>query len=104
MAIKRAIEAVGNTDFTEVSPLAKKVSKEIEKKIGKEIPNIEAIQDTVEQVLVKEGYDAVVKAYIIYRQKRTESRAQENVVIEVGKTMDEYLKNVDWRNKEKANI
>lgn len=98
------MEAVGGTDFTEVPSLAKKVSKEIEKKIGKEIPNIEAIQDTVEQVLVKEGYDAVVKAYIIYRQKRIESRAQENVVIEVGKTMDDYLGNLDWRINENANI
>ena len=53
-AIKKAIEAVGGTDFSEVVSLAKKISKEVEKKVGKEIPNIEAIQDTVEQILVKE--------------------------------------------------
>jgi ribonucleoside-triphosphate reductase len=86
-----------------VPGLAKKVSKEIEKKIGKEIPNVEAIQDTVEQILVKEGHDTVAKAYILYRQKRYESRAQESVVVEVGKTMDEYLDQSDWRVNANSN-
>ncbi len=103
LAIKRAIEAVGGTDFKEVSTLAKKVGKEIEKKVGKEIPNVEAIQDTVEQILVKEGHDTVAKAYILYRQKRMESRAQESVVVEVGKTMDEYLDQSDWRVNANSN-
>ncbi len=102
-AIKKAIEAVGGTDFTEVTQLAKKVGKEVEKKVGKEIPNVEAIQDTVEQILVKEGHDTVAKAYILYRQKRSESRAQENVVVEVGKTMDEYLDQSDWRVNANSN-
>jgi len=103
IAIKRAIEAVGGTDFKDVPSLAKKVSKEVEKKAGKEIPNIEMIQDMVEQVLVKEGHDTVAKAYIIYRQKRSESRAQESVVVEVGKTMDEYLDQSDWRVNANSN-
>ncbi|MFA6255841.1 MAG: ribonucleoside triphosphate reductase [Candidatus Absconditabacterales bacterium] len=102
-AVKKAIEAVGGTDFKEVPILAKKVSKEVEKKVGKEIPNIETIQDIVEKILVKEGHDTVAKAYIIYRQKRAESRAQEKVVIEVEKTMDEYLDQSDWRVNENAN-
>ncbi len=102
-AIKKAIEAVGGTDFSEVVSLAKKISKEVEKKVGKEIPNIEAIQDTVEQILVKEWHDTVAKAYILYRQKRLESRAQESVVVEVGKTMDEYLDQSDWRVNANSN-
>ena len=103
LAIKRAIEAVGGTDFTEVPTLAKKVGEVIEKKIGNEIPNVETIQDMVEHVLVKEGHDTVAKAYILYRQKRSESRAQESVVVEVGKTMDEYLDQSDWRVNANSN-
>lgn len=103
LAIKRAIEAVGGTDFKDVASLAKKVGKEIERKVGKEIPNVEAIQDTVEEILVKEGHSTVAKAYILYRQKRAESRAQENVVVEVGKTMDEYLDQSDWRVNANSN-
>jgi len=97
------VEAVGGTDFKDIPTLARKVSKEVEKKVGKEIPNIEVIQDTVEQVLVKEGYDTVAKAYILYRQKRFESRAQESVVVEVGKTMDEYLDQSDRRVNANSN-
>jgi len=103
LAIKKAVEAVGGTDFKDVPILAKKVAKEIEKKVGKEIPNIETIQDTVEQILVKDGHDTVAKAYILYRQKRAESRAQESVVVEVGKTMDEYLDQSDWRVNANSN-
>jgi len=102
-AIKRAIESVGGSDFQEVPTLAQKVLDEIELKAGKEIPNVEAIQDMVEHTLVKEWHDTVAKAYILYRQKRAESRAQENVVVEVGKTMDEYLDQSDWRVNANSN-
>jgi len=102
-AIKKASEAVGEIDFKDTSSLAKKISKAIEKKIGTDIPDVEAIQDMVEHVLIKEGYDSIAKAYIIYRQKRAESRSQEKVVVEVGKTMEEYLEQSDWRVNENAN-
>lgn len=38
------------------------------------IISIEIIQDTVEKILMEEGYYEVAKAYILYRQKRTELR------------------------------
>ena len=103
-AIKKAIEAVGGTDFSEVSALAKKVGNEVEAKVGNDIPNVELIQDIVEQILVKEGHDTVAKAYILYRQKRAESRSNQSVVVEVEKTMGEYLDNLDRRINENANI
>jgi len=53
-AIRRAIEAVGGTDFSQVSRMAKMVGDEVEKKIGKDIPDVELIQDIVEQILIKE--------------------------------------------------
>ena len=103
-AIKRAIEAVDGTDFSQVHEMAKAVGNEVERKIGKNIPDVETIQDAVEQILIKSWYDQVAKAFIIYRQKRSESRITKNVVIEVANTMDEYLQNLDWRINENANI
>ena len=102
-AIKKAFEATGSTDFGEVANLAKKVSKEVEKKVGNEIPDIEMIQDTVEAVLIKEEFVEVAKAFILYRQKRAESRQGKKVVIEVEETMEEYLNQSDWRVNENAN-
>jgi ribonucleoside-triphosphate reductase len=84
--------------------MAKRVGDAVEAKIGNDIPDVELIQDTVEQILVKDGHDSVAKAFIIYRQKRAESRVTKNVVIEVGNTMNEYLQNLDWRINENANI
>jgi ribonucleoside-triphosphate reductase len=54
--------------------------------------------------LIKEGHDTVATAYIKYRDKRNQSRKQKNVIVEVGKTMQEYLDNLDWRINENANI
>ena len=52
---------------------------------------METVQDTVEQVLIQQQFEDVAKAYIIYRQKRAENRDVKNVVVEVDKTMEEYL-------------
>ena len=103
LAIKKAFEATGATEFSDVSSLAKKVAKEVEKKVGNEIPDVEMIQDVVEEVLIKEEFVEVAKAFIIYRQKRNESRSEKNVVIEVGNTMDEYLGKSDWRVNANSN-
>ncbi len=76
---------------------------QVEDKIGSDIPNIELVQDTVEEVLIKDGHDTVAKAYILYREKRAENRADSSIVVEVGKTMDEYLEKSDWRVNANAN-
>lgn len=102
-AIKGAFEAIGATDFSPIEGLAKKVGKEVEKKSGQEIPNIELIQDVIEETLIKEEFVEVAKAYIIYREKRTASRADKNVVVEVGYTMDEYLTQSDRRVNANSN-
>lgn len=102
-AITRAIEAVGESDLSRVKELTQKVVKEVESKIGKEIPDVEVIQDAVETVLIAEGFTAVAKSYIIYREKRAASREDKKVVIEVGNTMDEYLSQSDWRVNANSN-
>ncbi len=38
------------------------------------IPGVEDVQDIVEEVLIKNGYAAVAKAYILYREKRAQIR------------------------------
>lgn len=38
------------------------------------IPTVEAIQDLVEATLMEEGYSHIAKAYILYREKRSEIR------------------------------
>ena len=90
-AIKLAFEAVQNNEIRHIPALVDLVVSNVESKIGNEIPDIELIQDEVESVLIQQQFEDVAKAYITYRQKRAENRDVKNVVVEVDKTMDEYL-------------
>lgn len=102
-AIKKAIESVWWTDFSEVIDLSKNAVNLTAKRIWKNIPTVEDIQDAVEESLIKAGHDKVAKSYILYRQKRTEDRSDRNVVVEVVDTMNEYLDKSDWRVNANAN-
>jgi ribonucleoside-triphosphate reductase len=44
-----------------------------------------------------------VKNYILYREKRRETRNDKNIVIEVWQSMEEYLEKSDWRVNANAN-
>lgn len=68
-----------------------------------ELPTIENIQDIVEEVLIKHEHDQVAKAYILYREKRAELRSDQSVMLDVEKTMGEYLDRSDWRVNANAN-
>jgi len=73
-AILKALMAVQRKD----GDLAKKISNEVVKLVNERFegktPSVENVQDIVEEVLIKNGYADVAKAYILYRQKRTELR------------------------------
>ena len=90
-AIHLAFEAVQNKEVDHIPALVDLVIMNVEAKVGNEIPDVETVQDAVEQVLIQQQFEDVAKAYIIYREKRAESRDVKNVVVEVDKTMEEYL-------------
>ena len=103
-AIQSAFEAVQNPEVEHIPALVDLVISNVESKIWNEIPDVETVQDEVENVLIQQQFDDVAKAYITYRQKRAESRDVKNIVVEVDKTMDEYLWHLDWRINENANV
>ncbi len=102
-AIYQAAKSVGGSDKEIAEKLARKVVDALDKTFKDAIPEIEQIQDTVERVLIEEGYADTAKAYILYRQKKIEIRATKNVVIEVAKSMTEYLSKSDWRVNANSN-
>ena len=74
-AIKKAFEATDtnyNTDMIEL--LSLRVTSDFQKQIKKDTIDVEAIQDSVEHVLVQTGYAEVAKAYILYRKQREKIR------------------------------
>ncbi|MEO0093785.1 MAG: adenosylcobalamin-dependent ribonucleoside-diphosphate reductase, partial [candidate division WOR-3 bacterium] len=72
-AIIKALQATQKPEKIAES-LAQKVLDQIEQKFPKRTPSVENIQDIVEQVLIESGFADTAKAYILYRQKRTELR------------------------------
>jgi len=75
-AIRKAFAAVEKED----GEVAKRLSEEVVRILGERFenktPSVEDVQDFVEEVLIRNGYADVAKAYILYRQKRTEIREQ----------------------------
>ncbi len=97
LAIQKAAQVVGNTQEGLSELVAKEVVFDLEEKYSEAIPSVEQTQDAVERVLIRYDYADIAKAYILYREKRRESRQTRDVVVEVGKTIDEYLEKSDWR-------
>ncbi len=67
-----------------------------------EVPDVESIQDVVEQVLLDSSFRATAKAYILYREQRAQLRrikTRANVDL-----MEGYLNKMDWRVRENSNM
>lgn len=73
-AIYKATKSIGRENRRLAKRLAVKVTNILEKKFIKRVPTVEDVQDTVEKVLMDEGYSEAAKAYILYRKKREEIR------------------------------
>lgn len=102
-AIAKAVLATDSEESVDVAKLSAEVSSLLDRDHTKQPPREEHIQDYVEDVLIRHDHEAVAKAYILYRQKRSEDRADQNVMVDVEHTMEEYLSQADWRVNENAN-
>jgi ribonucleoside-triphosphate reductase (formate) len=104
-AIFKAAEATGNDNFGFAIDLAKKVEGLIGERFHpNSIPAVEEIQDCVEKMLIDEGLSNIAKAYILYREQHRRRRTVNDLIIDISRTMDGYLKQRDWRVKENANV
>lgn len=73
-AIFAAARAVGGEDRLMAEELADAVIFCLERKYDGRVPDIEAIQDVVEKVLIETGHAKTAKTYILYRDRRREIR------------------------------
>ena len=104
-AITQAFDAC-QKQFNEdvIDFLALKVTAEFEPKIENGKISVENIQDSVESVLIKAGYDDVAKAYIIYRRQREKIRNINATMVDYKAIIDNYLNIHDWRVKENSTV
>ena len=102
-ALHSALKATDSGDHARAFVLTQDIIAEAEDRFVDKIPSVEQIQDIVEQTLIKFDYAETAKSYILYRAKRNEMREQKNVVVEVEKTIGEYLSKADWRVNANSN-
>ena len=91
-----------NTDLIDF--LALKVTADFEPKIKDHHISVEDIQDSVESVLIRAGYDDVAKAYILYRRQHEKMRNLKSTILDYKEIVDSYLKVMDWRVKENSTV
>ncbi len=103
-AIVKAMLSLGEGDVRDARKLAKITELELSEKFENRLPSVEDIQDVVEMVLMKNGFENVAKCYILYRKSREKMRDVSGTLMDYKNTIDKYLKLSDWRVKENSTV
>ncbi|QJR14245.1 ribonucleoside triphosphate reductase [Usitatibacter palustris] len=101
-AIRRAGAATGEFDEQAAATLTALVGTAIEAG-GHDAPAVEKIQDLVERALINAGHIATARAYIVYREQHRKLRDDARALVDVERSVNEYLTQQDWRVNANAN-
>lgn len=101
-AIARAGKVTGEFDEKVAERLTIKTLSLVHEMIVDRLPNVEEVQDIVEEVLISSMFTKTAKAYILYRDqhkriREISSKANINLV-------DSYLEKADWKVRENSNM
>jgi len=103
-AILRAGQASGEFGALEATGLTTQVIKVISHRLDLgRIPDIEGIQDVVEQTLIAANHFETARAYIVYREQHSRLRQDRRILVDVAASVNEYLDRSDWRVAANAN-
>ncbi len=104
-AIFKAITATGQGDGEKTKKVSNKVIQILNRRFKEnEIPQVEQIQDIIEEVLILENLVETAKSYILYREQRRRIRESVAISEEATERVDQYLEKLDWEVKENANM
>jgi len=101
-AIAKAGRATGEFGHSEAATLMRMVLMRAEHQFGGQIPQVEQIQDLVEDVLLHSDFKKTAKAYILYRDQHKQLRDIANAVN--NGLVEQYLLQSDWKVKENSNM
>ncbi len=103
-AIVKAMMSLGEGDVRDARRLAKITELELAEKFEEKLPSVEDIQDIVEKVLMRNGFENVAKCYILYRKQHEKMRNVSDTLMDYKNTIDKYLNISDWRVKENSTV
>ncbi|MGV8991844.1 MAG: ribonucleoside triphosphate reductase [Thiobacillus sp.] len=102
-ALLRAAQASGEFGEAEADLLTAQVVKLMSYLFPTTPPDIERIQDVVEQSLIAANHFATARDYIVYRETHKKLRQDRKTVVDVEASINEYLSRQDWRVNANAN-
>ena len=103
-AIRRAGEATGEFNDDEAQLITSQVIKVLSHgHFPDGVPDLERIQDIVEQTLIAANHLQTARAYIRYRDRHERLRADHRTMVDVASSVNEYLERADWRVSANAN-
>ena len=101
-AIGKAGRATDEFGLDVAGKLTEHVLQQAPRFVKGPIPQVEEIQDTVEDVLMSSAYHKTAKAYILYREQRAKLRDVKRAIsLDL---VEGYLGIRDWRVKENSNM
>ncbi|MDP2909608.1 MAG: ribonucleoside triphosphate reductase [bacterium] len=104
-AVEKAILATSQGDGEVSKRVADRVIELMNHRFKQgEIPEVEQIQDIVEEVLILEGLVETSRAYILYREQRRRIREAAAAVDESSEKIEKYIQELDWQVYENANM
>ncbi len=103
-AVLKAGEATQEFDIPEACLITQQVIKVLcHRFANRQIPDVEAVQDIVEQVLISMDHVKTARAYIVYREQHHRLRHDKRTLVDVSSSINEYLDRSDWRVRANAN-
>ncbi len=103
-AIRRAGAATGEFAEEEARLLCAQVIKVLSHgRFPDGVPDIERVQDIVEQTLIAANHLTTARAYISYRDRHKRLRDDRRTLVDVASSVNEYLDRADWRVSANAN-
>ncbi len=104
LAAGKALKAVGTSN----EKLAKTICKDVlsrldEISVENSVPDIELIQDLVEQAFIKRGLSGAAKSFILYRAQHEKMRENKKILVDVQELISSYIDQNDWRVNENSN-
>ena len=102
-ALASAGQASGEYGADEAALLTAQVTKVLIHRFQGEAPTIEQIQDVAEQTLIAANHLATARAYIVYREQHALLRTDQQTLVDVESSINEYLTRADWRVNANAN-
>jgi len=103
-AIWKAAQVVGGKDKDRSRLVSDRVTERLAERYGPEgIPQVENIQDIVEETLIECGHAKTARAYILYRDLHNRIR-DIRTLVDVNELIGGYLDQTDWRVRENSNM